>query len=562
MNGGSEFNMGIAHELIGTALADREVLIWRNRRLTYGELAARSRRLATYLHHAGLGARRERSELASHQSGQDHVAIYLNNCPEYIETMLGAFKSRCAPVNVNYRYVEEELTYLLANAESKAVVYHASFAPQLAAIRPALPNLEVLIQVDDGSGEALLPGAVDYEDALASVPADLPDVGHSPDDLYILYTGGTTGMPKGVLWRQHDIFMSTMGGQTPGVWDPVTSYDQIVARAQAGSGDTIVMIPPFMHGAAQWATFIMMAAGARIVIPDENTHLDPADALRTIEREGASMITVVGDAVVRPLLDEMRTGHYDLSSLAIIGNGSAALTSELKEQLLEVLPHILINDSMGASETGAQATHLSAKGSVATGTFSAGPGAVVVNDALTALHEPGHDGIGWLGQGGWVPLGYLGDAEKTARTFPTIDGTRFAVPGDRARLLASGEVEVLGRESVTINTGGEKVFAEEVEQAIASHPAVRDVIVCGRPHERWGHEVVAVVQFAEGAAPSEADLEEHAALRIARYKLPKAWVVVPRVQRSPSGKADYRWAHAVAIGERAPNDVTDLSATS
>jgi acyl-CoA synthetase (AMP-forming)/AMP-acid ligase II len=282
------------------------------------------------------------------------------------------------------------------------------------------------------------------------------------------------------------------------------------------------------------------------VIPDENRRADPADILRAVERERASMITVVGNAVMRPLLEEMKTGHYDLSSLVVIGNGGARLTSELKERVLAFLPGLLISDAMGASETGAQASHLSAKGSVATGRFSAGPGAVVLTEGLAALHEPGHDGIGWLGQSGWIPLGYLGDREKTERTFPVIGAVRYAVPGDRARLLANGDVDVLGRDSVTINTGGEKVFAEEVEEAIASHPAVLDVIVCGRPSERWGSEIVAVVQLASDGQVTEAELQAHLAPRLARYKLPKCWAFVNQVQRSPSGKADYRWASSVA----------------
>lgn len=543
----AEFNIALTHEAVSEALADREVLVWRDRRLTYADLTDRSRRLATYLHQAGLGLRQERGELANHESGQDHVALYLYNGTEYLEGMLGAFKARCASVNVNYRYVAGELEYLFRNSAAKAVVYHARFAPLVDRVREAVPGLTVLLQVADDSGEALLPGAVDYEQALASVPASLPVAGHSPDDLYIIYTGGTTGMPKGVLWRQHDIFMSTMGGRTPGVWDPAASVGDVVARARAATGaDTMVMVPPFMHGAAQWASFIMMHNGVRIVVPDENRRMDPADVLRVIERERATLITVTGDAVVRPLLDEMRTGTYDLSSLAVIGNGSAVLTPEIKAQVLEVLPHAIINDTVGASETGAQGTHLSVKGAVTTGTFGAGPGAVVVNEEMTALHEPGHEGLGWLGQAGWVPLGYLGDREKTARTFPVIDGTRYALPGDRARLLPDGQIELLGRDSVTINTGGEKVFAEEVESAIAGHPAVRDVTVCGRPSERWGSEVVAVVQLAAGQEATEAELGAHAAARIARYKLPKAWIFVDRIQRSPSGKPDYRWARAVA----------------
>lgn len=542
----TEFNIGLTHEVISEAIPDREVLVWRDRRLTFAELTDRSRRLATYLHRAGFGLRRARVSLSSHESGQDHVALYLYNGNEYLEGMLGAFKSRCVSVNVNYRYVADELRYLLLNSRSTAIIYHARFAPLLAEIRRDLPGITLWLQVSDDSGEPLLPGAVDYEEALASVPAELPDVGHSPDDLYMIYTGGTTGMPKGVLWRQHDIFMSTMGGRTPGVWDPVTSYDEVVERAVNGMGGAMLMIPPFMHGAAQWSAFILMHQGARIVIPDENRRMDPADVLRTLEREKASTITVTGNAVMRPLLDEMRTGAYDLSSLTIIGNGSAVLTTELKEQVLELLPNALINDSVGSSETGAQGSHLSARGTATTGRFGAGPGAVVLDEGLERLHEPGHNELGWLAQSGWVPLGYLDDPDKTARTFPVVDGVRYAVPGDRARLLADGQIEVLGRDSVSINTGGEKVFAEEVEKAVSIHPAVRDVTVCGRPHARWGNEIVAVIEFSEGEEVSDDDLATHVARHIAGYKVPKAWVTVDKIQRSPSGKADYRWAQVVA----------------
>ena len=541
-----QFNIALTHEALSAAIPDREAIVWRDRRLTYADLTDRSRRLASYLHGRGLGLRRERSRLAGHESGQDHVALYLYNGNEYVEGMLGAFKARLAPLNVNYRYVEEELRYLFTNAGARAVIYHAAFAPTLAAVRDSLPELEVLLQVEDGSGNPLLPGAVDYEEALASSAPELPSVGHSPDDLYILYTGGTTGMPKGVLWRQHDIFMSAMGGRAPGSWDPARSYDQVVERAVAGTGDGMVVIPPFMHGAAQWASFLIMSNGGRILIPDENRRMDPADVLRTVERERAAIITVVGDAVVRPLLAELERGCYDLSSLAVVGNGSAPLTPLIKERLLDLLPNIFVSDSVGSSETGAQGNHLSAKGSVSTGTFNAGPGAVVVAADLSTVLEPGHEGLGWLAQSGWMPLGYLGDADKTARTFPQIGGVRYAVPGDRARLLADGAIELLGRDSATINTGGEKVFAEEVESAIAGHPAVQDVTVCGRPSERWGSEVVAVVALSAPATRQE--LETHAAQHIARYKLPKAWVFVDKVQRSPSGKADYRWAKEVAAG--------------
>jgi len=536
-----EFNLGTVHEVVSAAVPERECLVWRDRRLTYAEVTDRSRRLAGCLHAAGLGCRVEREGLLGHQSGQDHLALYLHNGNEYIEGMLGAFKSRVAPFNVNYRYVTEELRYLLADAGAGAVLYHSAFAPVLAEVLPDLPRPRLLLQVADDSGNGLLPGALDYEAALAGAPAGPPLVDPSPDDLYILYTGGTTGMPKGVLWRQHDIFMAAMGGRSLGSWQVTTSYDEIAGKAAAG-GLRMMILPPLMHGAAQWAGFIGMAAGGTLIFPDEVRRLDAADVWRTIARERANTVTVVGDAMARPLIEELEGGGHDASSLIGFGNGGAMLNPALKQRLIDRLPNLIVSDSMGSSETGAQATHVSVKGGVQTGTFVPGPGAVVVDEALERLLAPGHDGTGWLAQAGWVTLGYLGDEAKTARTFPVIQGVRYAIPGDRARWLAGGEIELLGRDAVTINSGGEKIFAEEVEQAISGHPAVQDVIVVGRPCERWGNEVVALVQLSDGASTTPDDLEAHAARSVARYKLPKAWIFLPFIERSPSGKADYRWA--------------------
>jgi 3-oxocholest-4-en-26-oate---CoA ligase len=248
--------------------------------------------------------------------------------------------------------------------------------------------------------------------------------------------------------------------------------------------------------------------------------------------------------MARPLIEELEGGDHDVSSMIGFGNGGAMLNPALKQRLIDRVPDLLVSDSMGSSETGAQATHLSVKGGVQTGRFSPGPGAVVVDEGMSTVVAPGHDGIGWLGQSGWVPLGYLGDEAKTARTFPVIGGTRYSIPGDRARWLPDGEIELLGRDAVTINSGGEKIFAEEVEQAISGHPGVHDVVVVGRPSERWGHEVVALVQRADGSTVTPEELAEHAARFVARYKLPKAWVFLPAIQRSPAGKADYRWARA------------------
>jgi 3-oxocholest-4-en-26-oate---CoA ligase len=542
--GSTEFNLPDAFDTVAREHPDREALVWGDVRVTYAQLADRSRRLGAYLSSRGLGAHRERSELAGHESGQDHLGIYLYNGNEYVEAMLGAFRSRVAPFNVNYRYVEDELVYLLDNASCRALVYHETFVPTLAPVLDRVPGVEVLIQVADGSGHGLLPGAVDYETVLAETAPE-PDVRPSPDDLYVLYTGGTTGMPKGVLWRQHDIFMSAMGGRTMFTWEVVTSYDDIAKRARENLTPMSVMtLPPFMHGAAQWAAFMSFNSGNTIMLPPTSRRLDPAEVWRTVERERATSITTVGDAIARPLVEELERGDYDTSSLLGVGNGGAPLTPTIKERLLAQLPNAIVSDSVGASETGAQASHLSVKGAVATGRFAPGPGTVVVTEDLSALAQPGHEGLGWLAQEGWVPLGYYGDAEKTARTFPVIGGTRYAVPGDRARHQADGQIELLGRDSVTINSGGEKIFAEEVERAIAGHPAVHDVVAVGRPSERWGQEVVALVELSPGATAGEDEIIAHAGQTIARYKLPKAVLFFDHIQRSPAGKADYRWAKA------------------
>ena len=540
----TQFNLADAFETVAGVHPDRVCLVWGDTRLTYSQMADRSRRLGAYLRGRGLGAHTERAGLAGHESGQDHLGIYLYNGNEYLESMLGAFMARVAPFNVNYRYVADELLYLLENSQARALVYHEAFAPTLAEVLDRLPRLEVLLQVADGSGNELLPGAVDYETALAGTDPDL-DVQPSPDDLYILYTGGTTGMPKGVLWRQHDIFLSAMGGRNILTQETVESYDDVAAQARAFEEPLkFLVLPPLMHGAAQWVTFIALNNGHTVVLPPDTTRFDPGEVWRTIESERCTTLTVVGDAIARPLVEELERGSYDTSSLLTVGNGGAPLTPTIKARLLEQLPNLFLTDAVGSSETGAQMSHLSSKEDTSSGRFSPGPGTVVVSEDLDKVLVPGHDGIGWLAQTGWVPLGYFADAEKTARTFPVIDGVRYSVPGDRARLLAGGEIELLGRDSVTINSGGEKIFAEEVERAIAGHPAVHDVVVVGKPSERWGQEVVALVELSPGAEATADEIVAHAGRHVARYKLPKDVVFLDAIQRSPSGKADYRWARA------------------
>jgi 3-oxocholest-4-en-26-oate---CoA ligase len=546
-----EFTVPAVTAAVAAAIPDRELIIQGDRRYTYAEIMGRAQRLAAYLHSRGLGCHTERSELEGHQAGQDLVGLYAYNGNEFVEALIGAFAARVAPFNVNFRYVKSELQYLLADSGATALIYHAAFAPRIAEVLPDLPQLRVLIQIADDSGNPLLDGAVDYETAVNS-ESPAPAVQHSPDDLYVLYTGGTTGMPKGVLWRQHDIFMTSFGGRNLMTGEPTNSLDELVGRLAGGAGTKLMILPPLIHGAAQWSVMTAITTGQTVVFPSVVDHLDADDVVRTIEREKVMTVTVVGDAIARPLVAAIDKGIADVSSLAVVANGGALLTPYVKQRLIDVLPNAIIIDGVGSSETGGQMHHMSTAAAVSTGTFNAGSDTCVAAEDLGRILAAGHEGMGWLAQRGYIPLGYKGDAAKTAATFPVINGVRYAVPGDRARHRDDGCIELLGRDSVTINSGGEKIFVEEVETAIASHPAVIDVVVTGRPSERWGQEVVAVVAFADGAKAEADELIDHAAKTLARYKLPKAIVVRAAIERSPAGKADYRWARDQAVNESTP----------
>jgi 3-oxocholest-4-en-26-oate---CoA ligase len=542
-------NLATNFEALAASFPDRECLVMPTRRLTYGRMADRARRFASVLHANGLGCRRERSALGNHESGQDHVGIYLLNCPEYVESMLGCYRARVAPFNVNYRYVDDELVYLLDDADAVGLVYHARYAPTLGRIRDRLPRLRLLLQVEDGSGEPLLPGALDYEAALAAASPEGPPVTPTADDLYILYTGGTTGAPKGVLWRQEDIYHAAMTGGVPGLPGAATLED-LVTEAQSGTYLRCMITPPFMHGAAQWVGFGTMHKGGAILLQGKPERLDPEDVWGTVERERATTVAIVGDAFARPLIEGLDRRKYDLSSLFVIGSGGAILSPHNKQAFLERVPHATVVDGFGASETGAHGSQASRAGEkVSTGSFSM-ESSVVLRQDHSGLLEAGTEEIGWVGRRGRVPLGYYKDAPKTARTFPVIGGTRYAVPGDHARLLADGTIVVLGRGSVSINTGGEKVYAEEVEQVLRRHPAVYDAVVVGTPDDRFGEQVSAVIQPREGERPTAEDLVAFAAGHLARYKLPKTTVLVDEMVRSPSGKPDYRWARARAMEAR------------
>ena len=537
--GRTDHNVAALHEAVAAAVPDRDCIVWRDRRLSWAEVTDRTRRLAAVLTAHGVGLRRgpDGAPLAAAgvppwDSPHDHVATYLHNGNEYLETLLGAWKARAAPFNVNYRYVAAELSYLLTDSRAAAVVYHGAFAATLAEVLPGLPHVRLLLQVDDGSGAELLPGARDYEEALAAAVPAAP-TGLSPDDRYVLYTGGTTGMPKGVLWRQGDFLATCVGVTQP--------EDELLAAARRRALRTLPSAP-FMHGAAHWNALSAWATGGTVVVQDDPTRFDPADVLATCEREGVTALQIVGDPFARPLLEELARTDYDLSGLRFLLSGGAVLSAPVKARLTAAVPGLTIVDVLGSSETGRQAVTRGGAGA-----FVPERTAVVLSEDLSHRLAPGDTEAGWLAQVGRVPLGYLGDEAKTRATFPVVDGVRYAVSGDKVRLQADGRLDFLGRESVTINTGGEKVFAEEVEQALTSHPAVRDAVVVGRPSERWGQEVVAVMALVAGAdRPPDDELRAHCRSTLAGYKVPKEFVVVDRVVRSPAGKADYAWARTAA----------------
>jgi fatty-acyl-CoA synthase len=542
------YNHATLFAAIAAEVPARDCIVFRDRRLTYGDVAARVNRLANLFLSRGITLQRPRRDLQPWESGQDHVALYLHNGNEYLEGMLGAAAARAASFNVNYRYVEAELAYLLNDAQARAIIYHARFAPTLGAVLGLLrqpPRL--LLQVADDSGVALLPGALDYEVALAASSAHAPPTTPDPDDLYVVYTGGTTGMPKGTLWAQNDILESALAAAFPAAFFEAESLTDGVASILSGEPRVVLPLPPLMHAAAQWVAMSGFLTGGTVAFPDVVDRLDPASVWTVIDQEGVQFMNLVGNAFATPLCDEFARGHHNGGSLQLIGVGGAVTSAAVKDRLLRLLPQVIISDVAGSSETGSQLSNLSTSQAPATtGVFTPAAGACVVDEGRSRILEPGEAEAGWLARHGPIPFGYLGDRDKTERTFPTIEGRRMVLAGDRARRLADGAVELLGRDSVTINSGGEKIFAEEVEDALADHPAIKDVIVVGRPSPQWGQEVVAIVELAPGQSPTDEDLLAKAGVRLARYKLPKAFVRVEAVIRSPAGKADYGWAREIA----------------
>ncbi len=533
-----QFNLADLYEDVADAVPEREALVCGERRLTFAQLDERANRLAHYLEGQGIGR-------------GDHIGLYLFNGTEYIEASLSAYKIGAVAININYRYVEEELRYLFDNADLVALIHHREFAPRIAHVAPQMPKLRTFVAVDDGSGaDCSAIGSKDYEQALASSSPRRSFPSRSGDYLYILYTGGTTGLPKGVMWRQEDLFFAALMGANPYGHSPERPED---VAAGARSRGVITMLPaaPLMHGAAQWAAFINLYSGGKTVLAPSKS-LDARLIWRLVEQERVNTISIVGDAIARPLAEALSEhgGTYDTSSLRVIGSGGALFSEGVKQQLREVLPHVALLDNFGGSEGGHQGTSIPVQDPDSPGPrFRANDSTAVLGEDLRAL-APGCGVIGMLARRGRLPLGYYKDAEKTARTFVEVDGVRWALPGDMAMIEADGTITLLGRGSNCINSGGEKIFPEEVEAALRSHPAVFDAVVVGLPDARWGERVTAVVQPRTGHTPTLEELDSHCRTKVAGYKVPRGLFLVDEISRQPSGKPDYRWARALATTGR------------
>ena len=527
------FNLADLFEIVVDAVPEREALVAGDVRLTYRQLDERSNRLAHALAARGIGA-------------GDHVAIYAWNRAEWVETWWASYKLRAVPININFRYVGDELRYVLANADVKAVVYDPEFAGLLADVAEDLPLLDVRLRLGE-----------EYEMALAAESAERGFPPRSSDDVYMLYTGGTTGMPKGVVWRCEDIFYAALGGDGYGrgrIEDPL----ELAGRARSATPARTVILPPLMHGAAQWGAcnaFTGFLAGGTIILYVEH-RFDPDQVWRLVGREKASGINIVGDAMARPLVDALdgHSGQYELQALTSFGSGGAMLSPAVKTRIQNHLLSVRVSDGYGSSETGAGGSPADPTGSRSR--FRLNGDTVILDDELRPV-QPGSEVIGRLARSGHIPLGYYKDDIKTAETFPVAaDGRRYVVPGDFATVDDEGVITLLGRGSQCINTGGEKVYPEEVETVIKDHPSILDALVVGIADERFTERVCAVVELRPGASMTLEALRAHCRGRLAGYKLPARLTIVGSVPRSPAGKADYRKAKTL-VNQDAP--VTEAS---
>ncbi len=529
-----EFNLADLWELVVDTVPDREALVCGDRRLRFAEVDARANQLAHHLASRGVGA-------------GDHVALCLSNSVEYLEGMLAALKLRAVPINVNYRYLEDELAFVLNDADAVAVIAHRAFAPTLHRALTSRAEVHTVVLVDDGTAfDAADLDATEYEPAL-SAASPARDFGpRSGDDHYILYTGGTTGMPKGVVWRAEDAFFAAFGGGDVGD-GPIERPEELARRLDRRS--RCLPLAPFMHGTAHWMALRTLLTGGTVVVSPERG-LDPIGAWTLVARERINFLAIVGDAFARPLVDALDdlVPDVDVTCCTAVLSGGATLSPSIKRRWVERMPGLIIVDGYGTSETGAQGRSVTVAGldDDRSARFQ-------VDDLTTVLGEdlaPVPPGVvGRLATRGHIPLGYYRDPAKTAQTFPVIEGVRWSVPGDAALIEADGSITVLGRGSESINTGGEKVYPEEVERALKDHAAVLDAEVVGVADERWGERVVALVVLDPRLSPfALGELDRHLRGRIAAFKVPREFVVVDEIPRTASGKPDYHAGRALASG--------------
>ncbi|MGW4715499.1 acyl-CoA synthetase [Nocardia sp. NPDC004260] len=528
-------------------MPDRVALADDGREVTYAQLEERANSLAHYLQEQGV------------QPG-DKVGIYSRNTIEAVEAMVAIFKARAVMINVNFRYVENELQYIFDNSDMVALIHERRYSDRVAAVRSKTPQLRTVVVVDDDTTGTIATAAdsVEYEAVIAQSSGERDFGERSPDDLYMVYTGGTTGMPKGVMWRQEDVWR-VLGAGINFITGEYVQDEWELAKVGAGSPPMVRFpIPPMIHGGAQWATFHSLFGGGKaVMLPEFSGH----GVWRAIDQHKINLIFITGDAMARPMLDALIEGNpetgqpYDLSSLYVMASSAALFSPALKDQFLELLPNRMISDSIGSSETGFGGIAIVAKGATHTG----GP-RVKIDASTEVLDEdgnpvrPGSGAVGILARRGHIPLGYYKDEVKTAATFKEFNGVRYAIPGDFARVEEDGTVTMLGRGSVSINSGGEKIYPEEVEGALKTHPEIFDALVVGIEDERWGQRVVAVVQCRGESRPTLEELRPMLTQEIAPYKLPRSLWFVDEIKRSPAGKPDYRWAKEQALSRPADDN--------
>ncbi len=532
-------NIADLFEMVADKVPGRSALVCGDQRATFAELEQRANKLAHYLASRGVGP-------------GDHVGLYLYNCNEYLEGMMACFKIRAVPINVNYRYVQEELLYIFDNADMVACIHHEEFSPHIAEVKGSAPDLKTLIYVSDESGEdPSIINSIEYE-ASMSDQSDARDFEErADDDLFLLYTGGTTGMPKGVMWPHKNLFYAALGG---GGWfhpdGPITEPEQIAGRI----GDFAIVgmaLAPLMHGACWWYAIIQMLGGNCVVLNPQRS-LDGAEVWNIVEKEKVNSLSIVGDAMAIPLLDALRDNadRWDLSSVFSIGSGGAVFSASSQNEFKERFPNVIIMNSFGSSESGnmgfdsgEKKSEVKGLGNVAQSDFMD-----VITDEEDMPHahvKPGETGI--FARSGYIPVGYYNDPVKTARTFVDVDGKTWLLTGDEARLEEDGSITVYGRGSNCINSGGEKIFPEEVEEAVKAHPDVFDCLVVDTPDDRFGSKVTAVVAARKGSVLSLDSIQEEARKHVAGYKVPRELHIVPEIPRAPSGKPAYPKAKEIAV---------------